>query len=66
MEQLRRTVLGRRKSLDAQARIRIGLDLVALAAHRGRHGQVQDAKRLRHSRLPDAGRYPDELHGRAL
>jgi hypothetical protein len=66
MEQLGRSVLGRRKSLDAQARIRIGLDLVAHAVHRGRHANLQDAKRLRHSRLPDAGRYPDELHGRAL
>jgi len=49
-----------------QARILIGLDLVAHAAHRGRHGNVQEAKRLWHSRLPDAMRYPDELHGRAL
>jgi hypothetical protein len=49
-----------------QARILIGLDLVAHAAHRGRHGNVQEAKRLWHSRLPDAVRYPDELHGRAL
>jgi hypothetical protein len=49
-----------------QARILIGLDLVAHAAHRGRHGNMQDAKRLWHSRLPDAERYADELHGRAL